>query len=683
MGPPLRTSQSLHASGVAHIRCCVEDKDELNLVYSYCTIQNRLESEVSLCQGVQSSQPRLASPRLAALRHFWTSVRARPRRASRPSTLGFVSDAPDVRLPAPICRPASCPVRLRTHLSQRSGRTLFPGNALAITSSDPAQLLITMADSPTKSGIRDLPKERAPLLDDDGELLPPFEDALAYIFQKYATVPSSSPAHSAPNSQGDAAEPSTPSKKVGAENEAATHSPRKSSPTLGSRPPRGAVITDVGLDRFAYDTNGSPLPQESKDELKEFMDCDDQGRLTFAGFLQMYHLQADNDLEETWKDLSTHGFQGNLELVSTRRETSDAHDAGIASGSKQAQVSQHKEHQQTDTTAQDPATTLLTPLHVKHILKLSSNKSSLAYHLTTHLRMNGVYWGLGALEVMGQGHLLDSDELLTFVTDCWDSTTGGFGSFPGHDAHVLSTCSAVQILAIKDRLDAFGTERLSRVADFLVSLQNPASGLCWGDGTRLEEDNRFLYCAVNALAHLGALDRLDCKGAVEGVLSCLNFDGGFGRVKGAESHASQAFTCVGVLTILGAVDRLDRSKVAGWLSERQLPNGGLNGRPQKLEDVCYSWWVLTALSMLGKLSWIDSGKLTKFILSAQDPDLGGIADRPDNVTDVYHTFFGCAGLSLLGYPGLQPIDPVYAMPRGVVERLGIERPYQRLDVVAG
>lgn len=291
--------------------------------------------------------------------------------------------------------------------------------------------------------------------------------------------------------------------------------------------------------------------------------------------------------------------------------------------------------------------TLFVPLHVKHILKLSSNTSSLAYHLTTHLRMNGVYWGLGALEVMGHGDKLNANELLKFVLECWDEQTGGFASFPGHDAHVLSTCSAVQILAIKDRLESLGLERRSKVIDFLASLQNPASGLCWGDVTHLEEDNRFLYCAVNALAHLKALDRLDCRRAIEGVLCCLNFDGGFGRIRGAESHAAQgrcpvceidercqlpadkkvshsrpqisysAFTCVGVLTILDALDRLDQERVAGWLSERQLPNGGLNGRPQKLEDVCYSWWVLTALSMLGKLSWIDASKLTKFILSAQ------------------------------------------------------------------
>lgn len=72
----------------------------------------------------------------------------------------------------------------------------------------------------------------------------------------------------------------------------------------------------------------------------------------------------------------------------------------------------------------DPLQTVLIPLHVKHILKLSSNTSSLAYHLSTHLRMNGVYWGLSALELMGHGEDLEADELVQFVVSCWDSQSG-------------------------------------------------------------------------------------------------------------------------------------------------------------------------------------------------------------------------------------------------------------------
>lgn len=86
---------------------------------------------------------------------------------------------------------------------------------------------------------------------------------------------------------------------------------------------------------------------------------------------------------------------------------------------------------------------------------------------------------------------------------------------------------------------------------------------------------------------------------------------------GAESHAGQVFTCVGALAIVGSLDLVDADKLGGWLSERQLDNGGLNGRPEKLEDVCYSWWVASSLAMIGRLHWIDGDKLTRFILKCQ------------------------------------------------------------------
>ena len=37
--------------------------------------------------------------------------------------------------------------------------------------------------------------------------------------------------------------------------------------------------------------------------------------------------------------------------------------------------------------------------------------------------------------------------------------------------------------------------------------------------------------------------------------------------------------------------------------------------------------------------------------------MGGLADRPGDMVDVYHTCFGLAGLSLLGHELLEPVDP--------------------------
>jgi len=282
---------------------------------------------------------------------------------------------------------------------------------------------------------------------------------------------------------------------------------------------------------------------------------------------------------------------------------------------------------------------LLIPLHVSYIKALGDNKDDLAYHMTTHLRMNAIYWGLTALCVMDHKEALNREEMIEFVMSCWDEEAGAFGAHPDHDAHILSTLSAIQILVTHDALDKMD---IPRVVKFILSLQQ-SSGVFAGDSFG-ETDTRFLYCAVNALSLLGHLSDLDVEKTVSYIRRCKNFDGGFGASIGAESHATQVFVCVAALTILDRLEEVDQQTLCWWLAERQLPNGGLNGRPEKLEDVCYSFWVLSSLSILNKLSWIDSGKLTTFILSAQESENGGIADRPGDVPDVFHTLFGVAGL---------------------------------------
>ena len=63
-------------------------------------------------------------------------------------------------------------------------------------------------------------------------------------------------------------------------------------------------------------------------------------------------------------------------------------------------------------------------------------------------------------------------------------------------------------------------------------------------------------------------------------------------------------------SVLGGLDLVDNwDGLAWWLAERQCESGGLNGRPEKLADVCYSWWVLSSLAILNRLDWIDSNKV--------------------------------------------------------------------------
>jgi len=319
--------------------------------------------------------------------------------------------------------------------------------------------------------------------------------------------------------------------------------------------------------------------------------------------------------------------------------------------------------------AEDHTTQLLVSKHVGFIKGLNEKKDTFEYWATEHLRLNGMYWGIGGLRLLKSENVLDRDEVIQFVLSC-AHPSGGFGGNVNHDAHLLYTLSAVQILFELDAADKLDKDK---IAAYVSKLQRPDGSFTgdeWG-----EIDTRFTYCAVNCLALLGKLDLIDKAKAVEFIEACKNFDGGFGSIPGAESHAGQCFTCVGALAILGRLDVVDQDLLGWWLSERQVPEGGMNGRPEKKPDVCYSWWVLSSLCAIDRLTWIDRQKLRDFILKCQDTETGGFADRPGDVPDVFHCFFGIGGLSLMGFFDVETIDPVYALTATTLQKHNIATPW--------
>ncbi|EGW33770.1 type II proteins geranylgeranyltransferase beta subunit [Spathaspora passalidarum NRRL Y-27907] len=302
--------------------------------------------------------------------------------------------------------------------------------------------------------------------------------------------------------------------------------------------------------------------------------------------------------------------------------------------------------------------------HIQYVIEQDSHRS-FEYWLSEHLRMNGLYWGITTLATINSLDALPKAEVIDFILSCWDDKSGGFGSFPKHDSHILSTLSALQVLRIYDNeLTMISSEKRTKLVKFIKELQLPDGSF---QGDRFGEvDTRFVYTAISALSLLDELTKEIADPAVDFIMKCRNFDGSFGMVPGAESHAAQVFVCVGTLAITDNLHLINQDiKLASWLSERQvLPSGGFNGRPEKLPDVCYSWWVLSSLAILNKKHWVDLEKLEGFILSAQDLKEGGISDRPDNATDIYHTCFGITGLSLIDWKkyNFKEIDPIYCMP---------------------
>lgn len=95
---------------------------------------------------------------------------------------------------------------------------------------------------------------------------------------------------------------------------------------------------------------------------------------------------------------------------------------------------------------------LVVEKHIQYIQTLDRRKDEYEYWLTEHLRLNGLYWGLTALHLLGRPDALPRDEVLDFVVSCLHEN-GGFGAAPGHDAHMLYTVSGVQIMATLDGFD--------------------------------------------------------------------------------------------------------------------------------------------------------------------------------------------------------------------------------------
>ncbi|XP_021745019.1 geranylgeranyl transferase type-2 subunit beta 1-like isoform X2 [Chenopodium quinoa] len=284
--------------------------------------------------------------------------------------------------------------------------------------------------------------------------------------------------------------------------------------------------------------------------------------------------------------------------------------------------------------------------HVQYVISVEKKKDGFESVVMEHLRMNGAYWGLTTLDLLGKLQVVDQDEVISWVMQC-QHESGGFGGNIGHDPHILYTLSAVQVLALFDKIHILD---VAKVTNYIVELQNEDgsfSGDIWG-----EVDTRFSYIAICCLSLLHQLDKIDVEKAVNYIVRCKNLDGGFGCTPGGESHAGQIFCCVGALAITGALHHVDKDLLGWWLCERQVKSGGLNGRPEKLPDVCYSCCLL----------------MTSILIS-QDLEKGGISDRPDDAVDVFHTYFGVAGLSLLEYPGVKAVDPAYALPVDVVNKI--------------
>jgi len=185
-----------------------------------------------------------------------------------------------------------------------------------------------------------------------------------------------------------------------------------------------------------------------------------------------------------------------------------------------------------------------------------------------------------------------------------------------------------------------------------------------------ENDMRFLYCASALCSMLDDWSGMDRDSAVNYVVKSVGYDGGIGQGPGLEAHGGSTYCAVAALTLMGRLDDLGEARLTGlrrWCLARQ--GEGFQGRPNKPEDTCYSFWVGSTLHLLDIQHLADQEANRRFVLSTQDPVTGGLAKWPDSHPDPLHTYLGLSGLALAGEPDLQLVDPSLNMSKRALRHL--------------
>lgn len=206
--------------------------------------------------------------------------------------------------------------------------------------------------------------------------------------------------------------------------------------------------------------------------------------------------------------------------------------------------------------------------------------------------------------------------------------------------------------------DLSGVDKPAVVAA-LKGLQRPDG--CFDAATcGAESDMRFVYCACAVSTLLNDWSGVDVDAAVAYIHSCQSFEGPFGLRPGQEAHSGSTYCALASLALMGKLDTelRHRDDIVHWLTARQV--AGFQGRPNKLQDSCYSWWVGGALAVLGEARLVSAPHLSAFLVQCQRNKYGGFSKYPrDDFPDILHSYFGLCGLSLLELPGC-PVAVVHA-----------------------
>uniref|UniRef100_A0A0A9WUE7 Protein farnesyltransferase subunit beta n=1 Tax=Lygus hesperus TaxID=30085 RepID=A0A0A9WUE7_LYGHE len=290
---------------------------------------------------------------------------------------------------------------------------------------------------------------------------------------------------------------------------------------------------------------------------------------------------------------------------------------------------------------------------------------------------------------------------------------GGFSGGEQQKPHVLTTYAAVMALII---CGTYGEPNLletilqqinrTKLLEFYSAMKCKDVDDSEYGGFHAHEDGevdlRTTYCTIAVASILNLLpnDTLT-QGVAQFIQRCQGFDGGLAGTPSCESHAGYTYCGVATLALLNQFNYLDTQALLRWIGKRQHRyEGGFDGRPNKLVDGCYSFWVGAVFAILITSShssldasanihtgWLyNQRSLQQYILihcqyNCNNTFVPGLCDKPSTAPDLYHTCYCLSGLTLAqrspinsqlyiyGDPNnlINPTDPVYNISPSCVE----------------
>jgi len=275
-------------------------------------------------------------------------------------------------------------------------------------------------------------------------------------------------------------------------------------------------------------------------------------------------------------------------------------------------------------------------------------------------RMTLLYFCVSGLDLLGVSEFPQGIADFIYNQQVHDPEKAGFACGPNtggsvyREGHLAMTYCALCVLTIIGH----PMERLNK-----RGIINALKHYAMPDGSfrclprESENDMRFVYCACVISAFLNDWTGLEKELVVDFIVSSQAFDGGFGMSPGEEGHGGSTFTAIAALYLLGKLDAIrHKTRLIQWCIK--LQGKGYCGRPNKVSDSCYSFWIGATLDILGVYQFTSPKGNRQFNLSCQS-SIGGFGKHPDVIPDIMHSYLGLAGLSMMGFDALGKINPIF------------------------